>query len=114
MDTKKELRGSIVGSGFQSKSLTPCFIRPDMEHTYRTTDLNLAAVFRAVLSKTPTVHVGPRLAEFRFQVDPKEAQHLADQYYGDQLSINPRRYAQDLRDLKTLIFAARSQNGNES
>ena len=81
-----------------------------MAHQFGTTDLSLAAVFRTILSKTPTVHVGPRLVEFRFIVDSEEAQHLADQYYGDELIVNPRQYSQVLRDLKSMIFATRTQN----
>ena len=83
-----------------------------MDNYFATTDLALAAALRTLLSVNPTIHITDRLAEFRFRVDPQEAQRVADRYYGDHLSVNPRRYSQDLRDLKALIFAARIQNDN--
>ncbi len=82
-----------------------------VHHDFSTTDLALAAVFRTLLSETPVVHIGPRLAEFRFQVDTEEAQRLSDQFYGDKLSVNPHRFSEDLRVLKMMIHLARSGNG---
>ncbi len=79
---------------------------------YTTTDLSLAAALRNLLSRTPSVHLTSRLAEFRFTGDPAQAQRVADEYYSDRLTVNPRQYAQDLRDLKTLIFQARNENGH--
>ena len=79
-----------------------------IHHDFSTSDLALAAAFRTILSETPTVHVGSRLAEFRFSTNPNEAQRLAQAFYGDRLSINPRRYSEDLRTLKAMIFQARN------
>ena len=74
---------------------------------FRTSDLNLAAALKTALQQTPTVQIHGRLAEFTFDVDPQEAQRVTEAYYSDQLNANLRLYAQNLRDLKSLIFAAR-------
>lgn len=73
--------------------------------TYHTSDLALAACLKAVLRLPfPTIRVDGRLSTFIFEVDPVEAQSVADDFYNDRLSVPARRYAQDLRDLKALIF----------
>lgn len=79
--------------------------------TYRTTDLNLASALKTVLRRNPSVQLNGRLAEFIFQVDSTEAQKVADSYYADSLSANLRTYAQDLRDLKALIYQVRDGQG---
>ena len=76
---------------------------------FKTTDLSLAAAVRTILRHSPSVRINGRLAEFAFQVDSTQAQQVADRYYSDDLSANLRTYAQDLRDLKSLIFAARER-----
>ncbi len=111
MDTKKALRVSMLGQAL-SENLTQLFFekdQQDMDRVYRTTDLSLAAALRTALSSTPTVHISDRLAEFHFQVNPESAKRLAQEFYGDRLSVNPRRYSEDLRTLKAMIFQARGQ-----
>lgn len=77
--------------------------------TFRTSDLHLASALKTVLDlPAPAIKVSERHSEFIFQVDPKEARRVAEAYYGDKLSANLRSYASNLRDIKTLIFQART------
>lgn len=78
---------------------------------FRTSDLYLASALKTILQRNPTVRIDGRLAEFDFPLDPIEAQQVADRYYGDGLSANLRRYVEDLRTLKSLIFQARETQG---
>lgn len=78
---------------------------------FRTSDLSLAAALKTTLRQNPTVQINGRLAEFVFPAEAQEAQRIADQFYSDALTANLRSYAQDLRDLKSLIFAAREAQG---
>ncbi len=78
--------------------------------TYRTSDLALAAALKTTLRRSPAVELTSRFAEFVFSVDPSDAQPIADRFYTDELTVPARRFAQDMRDLKSLIFQARGSN----
>ena len=76
--------------------------------TYSTNDLYLASAIKTSLRLPfPEIHVEGRLSSFIFRVDPNQAQQIATRFYNDELTVLARRYAQDLRDLKSLIFRAK-------
>ena len=75
---------------------------------YQTTDLYLAAALKTALGLPfPDIQAEGRFSTFIFQVDPAQAQQAAERFYADTLTVPARRYAQDIRDLKTLIFQTR-------
>ena len=82
-----------------------------MATTYETTDLYCASALKTALNLPfPEIEADGRFSTFRFTtVDPARVQAIADQFYNDTLHVPARRYAQDLRDLKALIFQAREQ-----
>lgn len=80
--------------------------------TFETTDLYCAAALKTFLQLPfPAIRVGGRLSNFIFEVDPIRAERASASFYNDSLSIPARRYAQDLRDLKALIFRAKEDQG---
>lgn len=77
---------------------------------YETTDLYLAGALKTALRLPfPSIRISGRFSSFAFQVDPTEAQRVAVQFYNDSLRVPARRYAQDLRDLKSLICQRREK-----
>ncbi len=80
--------------------------------TYETTDLSLAAALKSEFRiPFPEIRLDGRLSTFVFSVDPGLAQEAATRFYNDELQISARRYAQDLRDLKALIFRTKEVQG---
>ncbi len=80
--------------------------------TYETTDLSLAAAIKSELRLPfPEIRLDGRLSTFVFSVESQLAQQVATRFYNDDLQISARRYAQDLRDLKALIFRAKESQG---
>ena len=80
--------------------------------SYETTDLYLAGALKTALRLPfPEIRLNSRLSAFAFQIDPTEAQRVAAEFYNDSLHVPARRYSQDLRDLKGLIFQAREGRG---
>ena len=79
--------------------------------SYTTSDLAVAAALKTALHVLPEIHVRGRLCEFTFPIDQAKAQQIVQQFYDDTLSLPLRRYAQDLRDLRSLIANAKEVQG---
>ena len=80
-----------------------------MAAIFETTDLYFASALKTFLQLPfPEIEANGRFSTFRFvTVDSVKAQAIADQFYNDTLQVPARRYAQDIRDLKALIFRAK-------
>ena len=80
---------------------------------FETTDLYCASALKTFLQLPfPEIEVNGRFSIFRFTtIDSVKAQAIADQFYNDTLHVQARRYAQDIRDLKALIFRAKESSG---
>ena len=79
---------------------------------YETTDLGLAAALKCALHLAfPEVRPNGNLSRFIFNLDSQKLEETVATFYDDTLMVPARRYAQDLRDLKSLIFAARGGQG---
>ena len=80
--------------------------------SYETSDLYLAGAIKTALRLPfPDIRLNGRLAAFCYRVDLAKAQRIAAEFYNDSLCVPARRYGQDLRDLKSLIFQAREGKG---
>jgi len=78
-----------------------------MAAAYQTTDLYLAGAIKTVLRLHPNISLSGRLSVFSFPIDPVEVQRVVSEFYNDALHVPARRYASDLRDLKTLLCQKR-------
>ena len=78
--------------------------------SFETSDLYAAAAVKSILHLPfPDILLTGRLSTFVFAVEPTEAQRVVNEFYNDSLHVPARRYAQDLRDLKTLICQRRER-----
>jgi len=77
---------------------------------FRTTDLALAAALKTTLRVNPRVSIKDRFAAFCFEADPQNSKRIAENFYANRLEGDLRRYSEDLRTCKSLIFAARDRN----
>ena len=75
---------------------------------FETTDLYLASALKTALRLPfPEIHLNDRFSTFRFQVNPAEAQRVAEEFYNSTLRLDAREFSFTLRDLKALLCQKR-------
>ena len=75
---------------------------------FETSDLYLASAVRTVLRlPLPEIQLKDRFCIFRFQVNPTEAQRVAERFYNGALHLDAREFSMTLRDLKALLLQQR-------